>query len=429
MTAGAGRGTSALLAVLPTLTLLAGVALVQVESGNGWHFEPALRLALVVSALAPMAAVLGLKLVAPRGDLFLVAIAGMLVAIGASTLTMLSAASGADGVFYTAIATRHGVFVGAGFAALVGGALIGPKVDQLSRYPTTLLGTALVLTAVTAVLGDTVNGARLWLQIGPARFQPSEIARLLIAAFVAIYLYERRHLVASPWRVGSVDLPPGPYLLPLAGAILGAAGVLIFQNDLGMAALVVLGAFASVAGVVDSRSSIGAAAVVLVVAAVGSYLAVARVRDRFAAWLDPWQDPANQGFQFVLAEYGLAAGGLSGDAAAMTATSVPEVHTDFIIVSVGSQFGWFGATALLVLVALLICRCALAALRARDGFRALLVMSMTGLLGIQVILIVGGTLRALPLTGLTLPLVSYGGTSMVVTLFALGVVAGIGEKT
>lgn len=110
-------------------------------------------------------------------------------------------------------------------------------------------------------------------------------------------------------------------------------------------------------------------------------------------------------------------------------TSVPEIHTDFVLITVGSQFGWVGAVAVLVLAGLLVCRCALAVLRATDGFRALLAFSLSALLGIQLVLIVGGTLRVLPLTGLTFPLLSYGGTSMVATMFALGVVAGIGARS
>jgi cell division protein FtsW (lipid II flippase) len=105
---------------------------------------------------------------------------------------------------------------------------------------------------------------------------------------------------------------------------------------------------------------------------------------------------------------------------------VPEVHTDFILVAVATQWGWVGAVAVLALAGILVCRCVAAALRAADGFRSLLALGIAALLGIQVLLICGGTLRVLPLTGLTLPLVSSGGTSMVATLFALGIVLGIG---
>jgi cell division protein FtsW (lipid II flippase) len=280
----------------------------------------------------------------------------------------------------------------------------------------------------TVIFGQTVNGARLWLAIGPVRFQPSEIARLLLAGFVVVYLYDRRHLVVAPWRVGSIDLPPAPYLLPVIGAVLVAVAVLVLQNDLGMAALVVLGTFALVAGVLSSKSSLGPPGGILIIAAAASLAVAPRVRNRVVAWLDSWQDPAGSGFQFVQAEYGLAAGGTLGLGSPTMAAGVPEVHSDFILTGIGSQWGWIGAMAVLGLASVIVCRCVAAALRAPDSFRSLLAFAVAALSGIQVLLICGGTLRVLPLTGLNLPLVSAGGTSMIATLFSLGVVVGIGPS-
>ena len=201
----------------------------------------------------------------------LVAAAAMLTAIGVATLHSLSLVQGADAAFYRVIAVRHAFFVGAGFLAMIAGAILSRRLDEIRRYPFTLFGIALALTATTIVFGETVNGARLWLRIGPVQFQPSEVARLLLAGFIAVYLYDRRHLVAAPWRLGSVDLPPAPYLLPLVGAVLAAVAVLVFQNDLGMAALVVLGAYASIASVLRAKSSLGPAGGILILAAVASY--------------------------------------------------------------------------------------------------------------------------------------------------------------
>lgn len=376
--------------------------------------------------MAPLITVLVLAALKLDFDWILVTTAGMLTAIGTTTLFSLSLAGGANGPFYQGVVVRHAFFIGAGFLALAAGAFMARHLDRIRGFPYTILGIALVLTLATIVLGETVNGARLWLQFGPIQFQPSEIARLLLAGFVAIYLYERRFLVVAPWRVGSLDLPPAPYLLPLVGAVLASVAVLVLQNDLGMAALVVLGAYASVASVLNSKSSLGSAGAILVLAAGASFAASPRVRERVLAWLDPWSDPGGRGFQFVQAEFGLSAGGMVGQGAATSAARVPEVHTDFILVAVASQWGWVGALAVLALAGIIICRCVAAALRSADGFCSLLALGIAALLGIQVLLICGGTLRVLPLTGLTLPLVSSGGTSIVATLFALGIVSGIG---
>jgi cell division protein FtsW (lipid II flippase) len=130
----------------------------------------------------------------------------------------------------------------------------------------------------------------------------------------------------------------------------------------------------------------------------------------------------------VRGEFALASGGITGLPTGDAVATVPEVHTDFILVAIGAQFGWLGALAVVALVATLICRCVLIALRVQDGFRSLLAVSLAALFAIQAMLIVGGTLRVLPLTGLTLPLVSYGGTSMVATLFVIGIIGGIGAN-
>jgi cell division protein FtsW (lipid II flippase) len=419
---------STLLILLPALTLVPGIGAAELVTAQDRSIGPNEAVAIGAAAIGPLIAVLVLIAVKQNFDLILVATAGMLTSIGTTALFSLSLTPGANGAFYQAIVARHAFFVGAGFLALVAGALLSHYLDRIRRFPFTLLVIALLLTLATITLGETVNGARLWLQIGPVQFQPSELARLLLAAFVAIYLYERRYLVVAPWRVGSLDLPPAPYLLPLVGAVLAAVSVLVLQNDLGMAALVVLGAYASVANVLSSKSSLGSAAAILVAAAVASFAASPRVRERVAVWLDPWIDPAGRGFQFVQAEFGLAAGGIFGVGGVSSARRVPEVQTDFILIAVATQWGWAGAVAVLTLAGVIICRCVAAALRATDGFRSLLALSISALLGIQVLLICGGTLRLLPLTGLTLPLVSSGGTSMVATLFALGIVLGIGSS-
>ena len=417
-----------LLFLLPALTLVVGVGLAELAA---WH-ERALRLELIVALLTatvgPLVAMLLLNSVDPGFDSILVAAAAMLTAIGVATLYSLSLVHGADAAFYRVIAVRHAFFVGAGFLALIAGAIISRRLDEIRRYPFTLFGIALALTATTIVFGQTVNGARLWLRIGPVQFQPSEVARLLLTGFIAVYLYDHRHLIAAPWRLGSVDLPPAPYLLPLVGAVLAAVAVLVFQNDLGMAALVVLGAYASIASVLRAKSSLGPAGGILILAAAASYVAAPRVRDRIVGWLEPWLDPVGRGFQFVQADYALAAGGLFGESSPIVPARVPEVHTDFILVAVASQWGLTGVVAVLALLCVIVCRCVSAALNATNGLRSLLAMAMATLIGVQVLLISGGTLRVLPLTGLTVPLVSFGGTSMVVTLFALGIVAGLGTS-
>jgi cell division protein FtsW (lipid II flippase) len=311
--------------------------------------------------------------------------------------------------------------------AMVAGALLVSHIERLSHYPYVLLSFGLALTIVTAVVGQTVNGARLWLRVGPFQFQPSELTRLLVAIFAARYVYVHRHHIGAPWRIGVPSTQSLAYALPLFGAIAAAASVLVLQADLGMASLIILSAFLTFAAIQRSRAALVLAAIGLVVAIAGAAATTQRVRERVLAWLDPWQDPAGRGFQLLQADYSLALGGTLGVLPPKIG-AVPEVHTDLILVAIGNEFGWLGTIGTLAMLSILVCRCASIALRAGSGFAPLLILSVAAILGIQIILIVGGTIRALPLTGLTLPLVSYGGTSMIATLFMLGAVLGFGHR-
>ena len=412
--------------LLPPLTLLVGAGSRVISAEPDRVLAAAGIVPLGLAAVSPLLAVLVLSALDYRCDRILVATAGMLTGVGTSTLLSLSLTQERNAAFYQAIVTRHCFFVCAGFAALVTGAHLSRYLEKARKFPFTLLVVALVLTLVTIAFGESVNGARLWLRVGPVQFQPSEVARWLLVGFIVVYLYDRRHQVAAPWRIASLDLPPAPYLAPLTAAVLAAVGVLALQNDLGMAALVVLGTYATVSAAVGSRSALGLAGITLVVSAIASYTISLRVRERVAAWLQPWDDPAGRGFQFVQSEFLMASGGVLGEQATNGPARVPEVHTDFILIAIAAEWGWAGATAVLTLSAILVLRCLAAALRTTDGFRALVALGISAVLAIQILLICGGTLRILPLTGVTLPLTSYGGTSMIATLFALGVIAGIG---
>ena len=139
------------------------------------------------------------------------------------TLLLAALVPGPDQPFLTEIVFRHGLFIGVGFLALITGASLAGSIEKLSHYPYVLLSVGLVLTIVTAIAGQTVNGARLWLRVGAFQFQPSELTRVLIAIFAARYVYDHRHHIAAPWRLGATPTQSLPYALPLLGAILAAA--------------------------------------------------------------------------------------------------------------------------------------------------------------------------------------------------------------
>src|SRR5918998_1648795 len=201
--------------LLPPLTLVLGVGLAELSAGQDRIMGANEAVALTAAAVGPLIAVVVLGALNQGFDHTLVATSGMLTSVGTVTLFSLSLAQNANAAFYQSIVTRHSFFVCGGFLALVAGALLSHHLDRIRGFPFTLLVVALLLTLITMTFGETVNGARLWLRAGPVQFQPSEVARLLLVGFVAIYLYDRRHLVVAPWRVAALDLPAAPYLAPL----------------------------------------------------------------------------------------------------------------------------------------------------------------------------------------------------------------------
>lgn len=301
----------------------------------------------------------------------------------------------------------------------------------LKRYRYVVLIAALLLVAVAMVFGVEVNGARLWLRLGPLQFQPSELFKIALVSFLAAYLDDKRELVSvSTARLGRIPLPPLPYLLPLVLTLGLSVAVLVFQRDLG-AAMLTLGIFLAMLYVASSRLSYlvagGAAfagAVFGVYELARSVSALSHVRSRIDIWLAPWTSA--QGYQIVQGLYALASGGLLGQGLGQGAPAlIPESHTDFVFATVGEEWGLLGTMAILLLFALLAGRGLAASLRARDGFSQLFGIGLAITIALQVVIIVGGNLALIPLTGITLPFVSYGGSSLLANWIILALLGRI----
>lgn len=352
----------------------------------------------------------------------------MLTSVSVVSVLGIALLPGSTQSFFQDVLVRHAAFVVGSFGALVAGAVLSQNVPLVRRYPYLTAVVALGLIGSTMLVGTEVNGAKLWVVLGPLRAQPAEVARVLLAAFIAAYLYDRRYLLTASWQVGRLELPPIPYLIPVGGALVLALAALAVQNDLGMAALTALAAFAFIAGSLRSRLSVVAMGVV-----VGAAIWLApnlspRVQARVDNWLDPWRAPTGAGYQFIQGEFSLAWGGLGGGRVPPDVRTVPEVQTDFILPAIGAQYGVLVSSAVLALLAIVVLRSARSALGAPTELEQYVGLALVVLLGLQVLLILGGVLRLMPLTGLTVPFVSYGGTSMLVSGFTVGVVVGIGAR-
>lgn len=288
----------------------------------------------------------------------------------------------------------------------------------LRRYRYVWLSAGLLLTGLTLIFGTHPAGGepRLWLGCCGFYFQPSEPLRLLLIAFLASFLSDR---ILAGWAAGATR-PPINWV-PLSLAWGGSVLLLLAQRDLGMSTLLlVVLAMLLYAATGRKRVLLLAGVLGLVGAAVG-YMAFDVVQARVNSWLNPWLDPSGGGYQTVQAAIAMASGGLLGSGPGLGAPGyVPVVQSDFVFAAVAEEWGLLGGLGVLACYAVLVTRGLRSAARARDPFFALLASGICAALAAQTLLILAGTLRLLPITGVTLPFISYGGSSLVTSMIGLG---------
>lgn len=298
----------------------------------------------------------------------------------------------------------------------------------LRRYKYTWAAAGIVLLLLTFLLGNETNGALLTIQVGPISGQPTELIKVILVIFLAGYLSEFRPLlVESSMRVGPLRLPPVQYLLPMLAMWLLALGIVVVQRDLG-AALLFFAVFLALVYIATARASYVVIGLFLFV--LGSFVAYqlfGTVRDRVDIWVDPFVDASGKGYQVVQSLYAFARGGILGTGLGAGLPLVggrlpiPAIHTDFPLAALGEELGLIGVVAILGLYLVVIERGLRIAASAADDFRSLLAAGLTLVVGVQAFIIAGGNLKLIPLTGVTLPFISYGGSS----LLANGVVVGL----
>jgi cell division protein FtsW (lipid II flippase) len=342
------------------------------------------------------------------------------VLLGGLGLAMLYRLMSARG--YPGYATEQAVWLFVGLAAFVLTLLVVRDVRQLDAYTYTigLAGLALLLLPIVPGIGTEINGARLWVDLGFVRFQPAEAGRILIVIFLASYLGQRRELLAA--GVGRFGLPRPKDLGPILLAWGASLAVLFLERDLG-ASLLLFGLFIVMLWVATGRWAYLVLGIVLfAIGAYVGYLAFSHVQVRVDAWLHA-MDPtkvADEGYQLSQGWFALASGGMVGTGLGLgSPTLIPYVGSDFIIAAFGEELGMLGVSAVLLLYLVLVGRGLRIAVERHDSFEKLLAVGLTTVLGLQVFAIVAGVLRLIPLTGVPLPLLSYGGTSRVATAVAL----------
>jgi cell division protein FtsW (lipid II flippase) len=350
------------------------------------------------------------RIAVPHAEPYLLPLVALLTAIGVTEIYRLDPTD--------ALRQTTWIVVGVAAMALV---LLVFRADyrrlESYKYVFGLVAVGLLVLPALPGIGRTVNGARLWVEVGPIRFQPGEFAKVFLIVFLAAYLREKREVLA---QARLKDL--GPLLLFFGAAML----VLAETNDLGSAFLY-FGIFLAMLYTATGRAAFVAAGVVLFVAgAAVAYDRIARVGERIDTWLNPWADPHGSGYQTAQGLYSVANGGFGGAGLGKgTFTSpsgtpyIPYLDTDFIFSALAQELGLIGIAAFLLVFMVFSLRGFRVAVLADDGFSKLLAVGFTFGLALQTFIIIGGVLRLIPLTGITLPFVSYGGSSVVANFVML----------
>jgi cell division protein FtsW (lipid II flippase) len=299
------------------------------------------------------------------------------------------------------------------------------------RYTFALLGAIFLLLPLLPGIGRTINGARLWASIGPLNFQPGEIAKVLLVVFFAAYLADNRDLLAvGSVRIGRFFVPALRHLGPLALAWGFSILVMVYEKDLG-SSMLFFGVFAAMLYMATGRAYY--LLVGLVLFAIGALLAYqlfGHVQVRVDTWIDPWKHAADTGFQIIQSWYAFGTGGFAGTGLGLgNPDKIPNAATDFVFSAIGEELGLIGTVSVIIGFMLFVGSAFRVAVDAARPFSKLFAAGLATIIGLQTVIILGGVTRAIPLTGITLPFISYGGSSLVANFVVLALLLRVSDET
>ena len=369
-----------------------------------------------------LAAHLVLRVRLPHADPYLLPLVGILTAVGLTLIYRID----------PDLAFKQGLWVVVGVVAFAFVVVFVPDYRRLDslKYTLGIVAVGLLVLPALPVIGATINGASLWVAVGPITFQPGEFAKVALVIFLAGYLRDNREMLSM--GVGRAGLPSPKHFGPLI-VIWGAAMLVLFQtNDLG-GGLLYFSVFLAILYVATARwTYVGAGLGLFVAGAYGLYHVKPHIAERVSIWIDPWKDAFDDGYQLVQSIYAIAGGGLFGAGLGQGVlvkpeggTYIPFLETDFIYAAISQELGLAGATAIVLLYLIFAYRGLRIAMLADDGFSKLLAAGLTATLAIQAFIIIGGVTKLIPLTGITLPFVSYGGSSVVANFLLVGLLLAV----
>ena len=366
------------------------------------------------------AAHVAIRFLAPGADPAILPIVFVLSGTGITFLTRLAPDAAVNQVVWLFLSV----------AAMVAALAVVRDLDSLADYKYTLGIAGVVLLVLPMLLGTEQNGSKLWIYIGSFSFQPGEFAKILITLFLAFYLATNREaLSASMRKFGPVTLPRLRMLLPLLVMWGISLLVVVFERDLG-SALLFFAFFVIMIYVATGRVSyVVVSLLLLAVGGVACYFLFGHVQNRVNIWIDPWSAAASGGYQIVQGLYSLADGGLVGTGIGNgLPTTIPFVQSDFIFAAIGEEMGLLGSSAILILFLLFCVRGLATAARAKSDCSAFSAVGLTCAISIQAFIIVGGVTKLLPLTGVTLPFMSQGGTSLLASFLIVSLLLRAGDE-
>jgi len=358
--------------------------------------------------------------VAPHADAVLLPVAGLLNGLGYVFIARLD----------RDLARLQTTWTALGIVAFIATLVVVRRSRDLERYRYSfaLLGVVLLVLPMAPVLGRTINGSRLWVRFGPINFQPGEIAKVVLAIFFAAYLVEKRELLSDFGRGRLIPQPRalGPILLAWGGSLV----IMTAEKDLG-SSLLFFALFIGMLWVATDRGAyLGLGAVLFVAGSLFAYKAFAHVQERVRIWLNPWPYAQNQAYQLVQGLFAMGSGGIVGSGIALgSPQKIPAAATDFIFAAIGEELGLLGTVAVITAFLVIVGVGLRIALRAEQPFEKLLAAGLTLIIGVQTFIIVGGVTRIVPLTGVTLPFVSYGGSSLIANYVLLALLLRISNDT
>lgn len=364
---------------------------------------------------------IGLRFAAPRAPGQPYAIVLMLCAVGLAFVLRLD----------PGVAQTQADWITVGIACLVATAAFSRQYPYLRRYKYTAALATVVLLVATGVFGTTINGARLWFRIGSQTVQSTEFVKLFFIVFLAAYLADSGGVLSAPrMRLGGRTYSALPYIIPLALALGASIMVIGLLHDLGTIALLLFLVMAALYVATGRLSYVSAGLVLLLVTVSAGYVMFDHVRVRVDVWLDPGAHAQTTGYQTLQSLYAIQAGGVTGEGLGLGhPDDIPVVATDYIFSAISEELGLAGGVGVVLLYVLLLTAGLRIALGVQDDFGRMLACCISLLLAIQAAVIIGGNLRLIPTTGITLPFVSYGGSSLVVNFVLIGLLLGVSQRS